>query len=126
MMGSFPAAREWLVRGLRALERLDPVPLRAVSFVQAQLSQALAKQGHEDEALRVLDKAARYHLTHCQEKLTKWQALHGGSLTTPAPAKGSALYDEVVQALDLTARVSLLCRKVGNLWAAAEQAEVRC
>lgn len=41
----FEESREWLVRALRCMEKLDPLPVRAMAFVQLQLSQVLNKQG---------------------------------------------------------------------------------
>jgi tetratricopeptide (TPR) repeat protein len=124
IVGNYQVAREWLVRGLRSLERLDPLPVRAVAFVQTQLSQVLSKQGHNDEALRVLDKAARFHLAHAKEKLANSQVYSGGFVTTPPVLKGASLYDEAMLAIELTSRLVVLSRRVRNLWAAAEQAEV--
>jgi len=124
IVGNYQVAREWLVRGLRSLERLDPMPVRAVAFVQTQLSQVLSKQGHNDEALRVLDKAARFHLAHAKEKLANSQVYSGGFVTTPPVLKGTSLYDEATLAIELTSRLVVLSRRVRNLWAAAEQAEV--
>jgi hypothetical protein len=41
---------------------LDPLPIRAITFTQTQLSQVLMKQGHDDESLKVIAKAASFHL----------------------------------------------------------------
>ena len=40
------------------MERLDPMPIRAIAFVQLQLAQVLSKQGYEDESLNVMSRAA--------------------------------------------------------------------
>ena len=40
-------SREWLVKALRCMEKLDPTPVRAMAFVQLQLSQVLHKQGQQ-------------------------------------------------------------------------------
>jgi hypothetical protein len=33
-VGNYEDAREWLTKALRAMERLDPVPVRALAFTQ--------------------------------------------------------------------------------------------
>lgn len=124
IVGDYTVAREWLVRGLRALERLDPVPHRAVAFVQTQLSQVLHKQGHADEALRVLDKAARFHLQQARERLRASQVTESGVLTTPHVARGTPLYEDAMQAIELLTRIVQLSGQGGGKWAAAEQAEI--
>lgn len=124
IVGNYQVSREWLVRGLRALEKLDPAPLRAVAFVQTQLSQVLEKQGHVDEALRVLDKAARFHLQQARDKLSAVQQVESGIVTTPHVGRGTALYDDAMQAVELLSRVVALSAQSSAAWAAAEQAEV--
>jgi hypothetical protein len=51
------------------MEKLDPLPLRAIVFVQLQLSQVLSKLGYEDEAMRVLAKAVDFHSEKAREVL---------------------------------------------------------
>lgn len=48
LCGEFEDAREWLMRSLRVMEKLDPVPIRAVAFVHVQLSHVLLKLGTSD------------------------------------------------------------------------------
>lgn len=64
--GGYELSREWLVRGLRGLEKIDPIPIRAISFVQTQLSQVLAREGHLDEAIKVLESAVRFYVSHAK------------------------------------------------------------
>jgi len=142
IVGNWESAREWLVRGLRSLERLDPVPHRALAFVQIQLSQVLSKQGHEDEALRVLDKAAAFHMAKAKAGLAAisqasssgaaaaqaTSAVSGAPPATPPVVlpltKGSLVYDDVRQAIDLTTKIVKMSAQRGGKWPAADQAEV--
>ena len=73
--GSHGESREWLVRALKCFEKVEPRPVRAIAFTQQQLSTVLSKEGHTDESMRVLDKAANFHLGKAREV----------SLRTPRP-----------------------------------------
>jgi hypothetical protein len=67
-------AREWLTRAIRCLERVQPLPYRALAFAQLQLSQVLTKEGHDGQALQVLDKAASFYLMKANEGVAKLQS----------------------------------------------------
>lgn len=69
LLKDFESTREWLLRAIRVFEKCSPAVERAVTFAQAQLSHALTKLGHEDEARRVLNKAAQYHLSRARSML---------------------------------------------------------
>ena len=53
VIGDLAEARDWLIKALRLMEKLNPPPMRAISFVQVQLSQVLGKQGHVQESIQV-------------------------------------------------------------------------
>lgn len=40
IIGDYELTREWLTRALRSMEKLDPLPERAIAFVQTQVSNA--------------------------------------------------------------------------------------
>ncbi len=124
-VGNHESAREWLTRALRAFEKLDPTPHRAVAFVQMQLSQVLAKQGHSDEALCVLDKATAFHVTKSKEGIAIHLKENGVGFGTFTPVlAGTALHDDVTTALSMIGKVCRMVAKRGGKWQAAEQAEV--
>lgn len=70
LLKDFESTREWLLRAIRIFEKAQPTPHRAITFAQTQLSHALTKMGHDDEARRVLNKAAQFHLATARAMLT--------------------------------------------------------
>jgi tetratricopeptide (TPR) repeat protein len=71
LCGNMQDAREWLVKCLRILEKLSPVPDRAIAFVHVQLSNVLLKLEHEEEAMRILSEAAAFYLEKSREGVLK-------------------------------------------------------
>lgn len=123
---NYETAREWLVRALRCFEKLDPIPHRTIAFVQVQLSQVFHKQGYVDESMRVLDKAANFHLVKARQGLEEHQKHlidHGETLFVPV-LKGTMVYDDVINAMDMTTKVMRMINKRGGKWQAAEQSEI--
>jgi hypothetical protein len=124
--GVWEQSREWLVRALRCFERVEPKPVRTIAFTQHQLSTALAKMDFHDECMRVLDKAANFHLEKARAGLAdhaKDQRESGYSVFTPV-LKGSPLYEDVVLAMNMTSKISRMVSKKGGKWQAAEQSEI--
>ena len=69
ILEDYEDTRDWLMRALRYMEKFNPLPQRAISFTQIQLSQVLSKLGHEDEARMVLSKAAGFHMSRANQML---------------------------------------------------------
>jgi hypothetical protein len=124
ILGGYEESREWLVRALRCMERLDPLPVRAIAFVQLQLSQVLSRQGYEDESLNVLCRAASFHRSATQAGLLNIteQTPLGPVILNP-PRKGQMLYDDILLAMDLTGRLIRADGRKGRVHEAAVGAE---
>ncbi len=122
--GSHGESREWLVRAVKCFERVEPRPPRAIAFAQQQLSSVLSKEGHNDESMRVLDKAANFYLGKAREGLAVHTEENLGAYVFTPVLKGSALYEDVVMAMSMTTKISRLVNKRGGKWQAAEQAEI--
>jgi len=126
-VGNHESAREWLSRALRTFEKLEPTPHRAIAFVQVQLSQVLTKQGHANEALNVLDKAAAFHIVKAREGIIVHQqeiAMQGNYGAFTPVLHGTALHDDVTAALAMIGKLCRMIARRGGKWQAAEQAEV--
>lgn len=67
ILEDYDDTRDWLMRALRYMEKSFPVPHRAISFTQAQLSLVLLKQKHEEEAVKVLSKAVAFHMEQAMQ-----------------------------------------------------------
>lgn len=87
-------AREWLMKCLRILEKLNPIPERAIAFVHVQLSNVLMKLEHEEEAMRILTEASNFYLNKSREGLVK----HISRLSqTTEPGESFPLYEPVTK-----------------------------
>jgi len=91
--GQLEEARDWLVKALRVMDRLNPPPVRAIAFVQVQLSQILAKQGIVEEAMEVLRDAVAFHLRVSEEALAAQIAHERVKIILPLPLGHPALED---------------------------------
>ena len=123
--GNHSESREWLVRALKCFEKIEPRPNRTIAFAQHQLSTALSKEGHADESMRVLDKAANFYLGKAREGLAAHtKAEQGNYVFTPVLKGRGPLYEDVVMAMNMTTKISRMVNKRGGKWQAAEQAEI--
>lgn len=123
--GNYEDAREWLARALRSFEKLNPLPRKAIAFTQVQLSQLLTKQGHTDEALSSLDKAAQYHIACAREGIATHAREQQGSFGVFVPIlKGTPVYDSVSAALTMTGKLCRMLVRRGGKWQATEQADI--
>lgn len=121
-------AREWLVKCLRILEKLNPVPERAIAFVHVQLSNVLLKLEHEEEAMRILSEAAAFYLQKSREgviqhvsrqsvialKLNPYEA---APLYEPVTAYGpsSGCYNDIMFTLEYTRKLLRLNRELSDI-----------
>lgn len=127
----YEEAREWLVRSLRKMEKLNPVPVRAIAFVQIQLSQILFKQGHIDEAQKIISQASLFYTAKVKEGIKKHESncptignIGSRSIPISAPhALGKQVLEDAKAAIDVNTRLISLYLDSGNKWAAAEKAE---
>ncbi|RYG65246.1 hypothetical protein EON64_12335 [archaeon] len=130
LLRDYENTRDWLLRAIRVFEKCSPIPMRAITFAQTQLANALSRMKHEDEGRKVLNKAAQFHLQQARSMLT----LHLAKKSVPSHAddmesdmvpsyfkrqvklieqlwpvilKGSPLFDEIQTALTLLIQVSL-------------------
>eukprot|EP01038_Epipyxis_sp_PR26KG_P014417 gene14417-19348_t len=144
--------REWLVRALRNMEKLYPIPLRAISFTQTQLSNVLFKLGHDDQAIQMLARASSFHMSLAMQGIVSYnnQTDKADDLSKiiiinnnqypetdvikdnnrmglfsiqPPIMKNSPLYEEIKNAIDLTNRVMKMISKGGNKFQASLQSE---
>jgi hypothetical protein len=71
ILEDYEDTRDWLVRALRYMEKFSPVPHRAISFTQMQLSQVLSKLGHDEQSRMLLSSAAVFHMSQAHAGLLK-------------------------------------------------------
>eukprot|EP01041_Mallomonas_annulata_P007315 gene7315-14913_t len=105
--GDLIEARDWLVKALRVMERLHPPPYRAIAFVQVQLSQILAKEGHEKEAIEVLRAAASFHLMKSKEAINAENFANKARILQPLPY-GHIGFEDVKLALSLMEKLLIM------------------
>ena len=109
------------------MERLEPLPLRAMAFSQVQLSNVLAKQRHSDESMHVLSKAVNFYLDRARSGIAQRDASRDGLLgVNPAteitqPPLGDLLTDDVQQCLSLMQKMVDICDHKGGSLQALEQ-----
>jgi hypothetical protein len=149
IIGAYDESKEWLVRSIRIMEKLHPLPSRAIAFTQTQLSLILLKLKHTKSAEKVLSVAVDYYSGHVMKKLNRHTRLLHSTLpssaltstVTPssgiaAPAVISSLYhpigmnflnsnvlQDIEVTLDLLKRLMVLNGENGAVWQAAEYAE---
>jgi hypothetical protein len=126
---NYEDAREWLIRALKKMEKLVPLPDRAIAFIQIQLCQVLSKQGHNDEAILVLSKATTFHSDRARSKLRVKVADemmadgHKESIKNLNDVLDQSINDDVKLALELNSRLVQMLFETGAEWQAADQAE---
>ena len=126
LCGNMQDAREWLVKCLRILEKLNPVPDRAVAFVHVQLSNVLLKLEHEEEALRILSEASAFYLEKSREGVIKHvsrqsvaaehRSLEAAPLYEPVTKYGpsAGCYSDIMFTLEYTRKLLRLNREVSD------------
>jgi tetratricopeptide (TPR) repeat protein len=127
-VGKFNEAREWLINALRAMEKLDPLPLRALAFTQTQLSAVLSKQKHVEESIQVLSKAISFYLDKSREGLSKISSLYNpvendDDNLTATPRLSDILTEDIQQCLVLIQRLVDITDKIGGSYQSLEQVE---
>lgn len=129
---NYVEAREWLVRSLRKMQKLNPIPYRAIAFIQVQLSQILQKQGHDEESLQVLSKAASFHTEKARNALNLLTTTREGLgtetfATIPANAflPGRLVYDDVNTTISLNEKLIKILESEKRIQALAF-AEINC
>ena len=129
---NFVEAREWLVRSLRKMQKLNPIPYRAIAFIQVQLSQILQKQGHDEESLQVLSKAASFHVEKARNALHSLTTTREGLgtetfATIPANAflPGRLVYDDVNSTVSLNEKLIKILESENKIQA-LPFAEINC
>mmetsp|Transcript_36274 Transcript_36274/g.36947 ORF Transcript_36274/g.36947 Transcript_36274/m.36947 type:complete len:310 (+) Transcript_36274:2-931(+) len=98
--GELDDARDWLVKALYIMERLNPPPVRAIAFVQVQLSQILSKQNHAIQSMEVLRAASTFHIGAAEEAILKENMYDRGKIPQPLSVGHPGLED-VKTALNL-------------------------
>jgi hypothetical protein len=76
IIGAYDESKEWLVRSIRLMEKIKPLPLRAIAFTQTQLSLILMKLRHTKSAEKVLAVAVDYYTNHVMKKLNRQTRLY--------------------------------------------------
>jgi hypothetical protein len=128
---NYENSREWLVRALKCMEKINPLPERAISFIQVQLSQIFKKQGRHNESKLVLTNAATFHLEkakNCLKDITSNQQTIGSQVvsqvTISSLIQGTQCYDDVKIALDLNSQLVKICTLNGDKEQSIDQAEI--
>lgn len=124
ILEGYEESREWLVRALRCMEKLEPTPVRAIAFVQLQLSQVLSRQGYEEESLNVLYRAATFHQSAAEQGILRITELTplGPTVLNP-PKKGQVLYEDLMLTVDLIGRLTRAHGRRGLVQEAADMSE---
>ncbi len=129
---NYVEAREWLVRSLRKMQKLNPIPFRAIAFIQVQLSQILQKQGHDEESLQVLSKAASFHAEKARNALNSLTITREGLgtetfATIPANSflPGRLVYDDVNTTVSLNEKLIKILESENKIQALTF-AEINC
>lgn len=142
IIGAFDDSKEWLVRSIRIMEKLNPLPLRAIAFTQTQLSLILMKLKHTKSAEKVLSVAVDYYTNNVMKKLNRQTRLLHNTLPSTGSnsanndgTKGflsmgpfgvnlsSSVLQDIEVSLDLLKRLMILNGENGASWQAAEYAE---
>ena len=150
MVDALSGAEEWLQRAICIMQDITPVPVRALSFANIQLSQVLTRLDRREEAMTVLQRAAAFHSDRAREGLLARALDRRGAAApnkVPMPespsaskaitaryssseisqalplARGNMLYEDIVLALELSGRLAGLRLLVQGRRQAAEQAE---
>ena len=128
---NYDESKEWLVRSIRIMEKMNPLPVRGIAFTQAQLSSVLLKLKHPNSAEKVLSAAVDFYVDNVTQKFSRQSRLRGNSITK---FTGTSLMsdfspqskEDVETALHLLKRLMNLHSSVGATWQAAECAEKMC
>jgi len=131
IINNYEDAREWLIRALKKMEKLLPLPERAIAFIQIQLCQVLSKQGDNDEAILVLSKATTFHSDRARGKLRVKIAdetlaegnKDAGKDKNIYDVLDQSIFDDVKLAIELNSRLVQMLVETGAEWQAADQAE---
>lgn len=128
---NYEDSREWLVRALKCMEKLNPLPERSISFIKVQLSQIFRKQGRYNESKLVLNNATTFHLEKARnglKRITATQQSIGSQVvsqvTISSLIPGTQCYDDVKIALDLNSQLVKMCTLNGDKVEAIDQAEI--
>ena len=125
IMANYGESKEWLVRSIRTMEKLSPLPVRAIAFTQVQLASVLIKLKHPKSAEKVLAAAMDFYSTAAMKKLTRYSRLSycNASGAYAAADRPSHITADIDTALDLMRRLMVLSAENGSRWQAAEYAE---
>ena len=119
-VGKFNDAREWLGTTIRVMERLDPIPVRALAFCRVQLGNVLLKQEYIEECVCVLTMAIQFY----RESALKGIDVHR-KRPIPANSEGTALaesliysemlMDDIDQYFTLMEKLVNICKNHGGI-----------
>ena len=118
------------MRALRKMEKVAPLPERAIAFIKVQLSQILLKLGHTEEAVKVLSSASSFHtikVTSSLKELSEQKGTIGSQMISVVPAleltPGKLLYEDIKLAMALNSRlVKMHSSNPESNWRAADLA----
>ena len=115
------------------MEKMNPLPVRAIAFTQAQLSSVLIKLKHPKSAEKVLSAAVDFYVDKVTQKFSRQSRLRGSATAGANGAllgsssllrdSGPQAKEDVETALHLLKRLMNLHADVGATWQAAECAE---
>lgn len=109
ILEDFEDTRTWLMKALKLMEKYVPLPHRAISFTQVQLSQVLSRLGHDDQARMVLSNAAMFHMSQAHVGLLNHNNPQKKRASSPThAARGNA--DEADASRPETARSTATSR----------------
>jgi len=125
IIGNYGESKEWLVRAIRIMEKLSPVPVRAIAFTQTQLSSVLIKLNHPKSAEKVLSAAVDFYSGAAMKQLNRSSRLNALSVSSiyAGVNRSPQLMSDIETSLDLLRRLMDLSIENGAKWQAAEYAE---
>jgi hypothetical protein len=124
VIGNHNESKEWLVRAIRIMEKVTPLPLRAIAFTQTQLSSILIKLKHPKSAVKVLTAAVGFYYNSVMQRLLARSRLYTSSFNSFASqVKGQQILEDIETTLHLTRRLVMLNDDIGAKWQSAEHAE---
>jgi hypothetical protein len=125
IIANYGESKEWLVRSIRTMEKLNPLPVRAIAFTQIQLASVLIKLRHPKSAEKVLAASMEFYSSASMKKLNRYSRLSASNATAAYAAtdRPAQLNSDIETALDLMRRLMVLSTENGGRWQAAEYAE---
>lgn len=124
VIGNHAESKEWLVRAIRTMEKINPLPVRAIAFTQTQLSSVLIKLKHPKSAVKVLAAAVSFYHSCSMQRLVCRPRVYISSVNAfSTQARGQQVMEDIETTLTLMRRLMMLNDDIGSKWQASEYAD---